>query len=69
MKGNTHIRERLDRAVAKSTWHDRFPLVKVRNGDPYHSDHRPVVIVTGDDGGQRIRGRLERRLFISKLHG
>jgi hypothetical protein len=42
----THIRERLDRAVAKFECLEHFPLVHVKNGDPYHSDHRPVVITT-----------------------
>lgn len=23
-----------------------FPLMHVKNGDPYHSDHRPVVVQT-----------------------
>jgi hypothetical protein len=63
MKRNTHIRERLDRAVANYTWRDRFSLVKVRNGDPYHSDHRPVVIVTCDDRGRRIRGAAGEKAF------
>jgi hypothetical protein len=45
-KGSTHIRERLDRAVANGGWRMAFPLVSVKNGDPYHSDHRPVVVVT-----------------------
>jgi hypothetical protein len=47
--GNTHIRERLDRAVANFEWLERFPLVHVKNGDPYHSDHRPVVITTKEE--------------------
>jgi hypothetical protein len=44
----SYIRERLDRAVANSTWRNNFPLVKVINGDPRHSDHRPVIIDVGD---------------------
>lgn len=24
----------------------KFPLVHVKNGDPYHSDHRPMVVLT-----------------------
>jgi len=44
--GNTHIRERLDRAVANARWRMKFPLMHVKNGDPYHSDHRPVVLST-----------------------
>lgn len=43
-KGSRHIRERLDRAVGG--WRLAFPLVTVKNGDPYHSDHRPVIVVT-----------------------
>jgi hypothetical protein len=41
-----YVRERLDRAVATPAWRTRFPLYKVRNGDPRHSDHRPVIIDT-----------------------
>jgi hypothetical protein len=46
---NTHIRERLDRAVANFEWLESFPLVHVKNGDPFHSDHRPVVISTEEE--------------------
>jgi endonuclease/exonuclease/phosphatase family metal-dependent hydrolase len=46
MTGDTHIRERLDRAVANAAWRMMFPLMHVKNGDPYHSDHRPVVVLT-----------------------
>jgi hypothetical protein len=44
--GDTYIREKLDRAVANPGWRVKFPLMQVRNGDPYHSDHRPVVVLT-----------------------
>jgi len=44
--GNTHIRERLDRAVANERWRMKFPFMHVKNGVPYHSDHRPVVLST-----------------------
>jgi hypothetical protein len=44
----SYIRERLDRAVANNTWRNNFPLVKVTNGDPRHSDHRPVIVDVGD---------------------
>jgi len=40
-------KERLDRAVANSAWRSIFPLVKVTNGDPRHSDHRPIIIDVG----------------------
>lgn len=39
-----YIRERLDRAVANGAWRECFPLVHVKNGDHFHSDHRPVVV-------------------------
>lgn len=34
-----YIRERLDRAVACEEWTARFPLYRVINGEPRHSDH------------------------------
>lgn len=52
-KGCNHIRERLDRAVANSEWRDKFPMMQVKNGDTYHSDHRPVIIVTEAFRGTR----------------
>jgi hypothetical protein len=39
-----YIRERLDRAVASPAWRIHFSDFKVKNGDPEHSDHRPVVV-------------------------
>lgn len=45
--GNQVTRERLDRAVANSAWRARFPLVRVINGDPRHSDHRPIIVEPG----------------------
>lgn len=51
-----YIKERLDRAVANDAWRGRFPAVKVINGDPRHSDHRPLIISTSrEDGGKRTR--------------
>lgn len=41
-----YIRERLDRALANEGWRQKFPTVVVQNGDPRHSDHRPVIIIT-----------------------
>jgi hypothetical protein len=41
-----YVKERLDRAVATQGWKDRFPTYKVVNGDPRHSDHRPVMVDT-----------------------
>ena len=43
----SYTRERLDRAVANSTWRARFSLVRVINGDPRHSDHRPIILEPG----------------------
>jgi exonuclease III len=44
-----YIRERLDRAVATEDWCDRFPFFKVVNGEPRHSDHRPVIVTLDPD--------------------
>lgn len=41
-----YIRERLDRAVACGEWTARFSLYRVRNGEPRHSDHRPIIVDT-----------------------
>jgi len=57
-----YIRERLDRAVADAAWRTRFPNFLVRNGDPRHSDHRPVIVTmegevvcSGRGGGHAFR--------------
>lgn len=60
--GDTYIRERLDRAVANVEWRGLFPLVHVKNGDPYHSDHRPVIIDT-DSHRPWQRGHREGNSF------
>jgi hypothetical protein len=41
----TYIRERLDRAVASLEWRMHYPAYKVINGDPHHSDHRPILVL------------------------
>jgi hypothetical protein len=41
-----YVRERLDRALANMAWRNHFPTVQVVNGDPRHSDHRPVIVLT-----------------------
>ncbi|KAJ1260516.1 hypothetical protein BS78_10G238300 [Paspalum vaginatum] len=51
-----YIRERLDRAVANEEWRNLFPGVQIINGDPRHSDHRPVIILTEKERGERNRG-------------
>jgi hypothetical protein len=43
-----YVRERLDRAVANVSWRCMFPLYKIINGDPRHSDHRPVVAILNE---------------------
>jgi hypothetical protein len=43
----SYTKERLDRAVANSAWCARFPLVRVINGDPRHSDHRSIIVEPG----------------------
>lgn len=48
-----YIRERLDRAVADGDWRSRFPDYHVRNGDPRHSDHRPVCVTVEKEYGRR----------------
>lgn len=53
----------LDRAVANTNWRSRFPLMQVKNGDMYHSDHRPILIITEkvqterswNEGGNRFK--------------
>nr|AAP53315.2 retrotransposon protein, putative, unclassified [Oryza sativa Japonica Group] len=51
-----YIREWLDRAVANPEWRAMFPAARVINGDPRHSDHRPVIIeLEGKNKG--VRGR------------
>jgi len=45
---SSYTKERLDRAVANGEWRARFPLVRVLNGDPRHSDHRPIVVDLGE---------------------
>lgn len=39
-----YIRERLDKAVGNLEWPEKFPTYEVVNGDPRHSDHRPVMV-------------------------
>ncbi|KAE8778581.1 Elongation factor 1-alpha [Hordeum vulgare] len=54
----SYISKRLDRATANSEWCVSFPNVVVMNGEPRHSDHRPVIVyLEGSDRGWR-RGDL-----------
>ena len=41
--------------MACGDWRRANPLARVVNGDPRHSDHRPLIIDTGDRE-QRLRG-------------
>ncbi|XP_066333552.1 uncharacterized protein [Miscanthus floridulus] len=41
-----YIRERLDRVLAYGERIARFPLYRVINGEPRHSDHRPIIMDT-----------------------
>ena len=56
-----YIRERLDRAVANEEWRIRFPLHKVINGEPRHSDHRPVIVET--EHRERVLGPPRTKTF------
>jgi len=61
-RSKNYIRERLDRAVVDASWCDRFPNFRVINGDPHHSDHRPVIVEWGEavDKSQKPSGHLFR---------
>jgi len=52
-------KERLDRAVANTAWRYLFPLVRVTNGDPRHSDHRPIIIDVGSRGHREWSEQVE----------
>ncbi|KAE8791529.1 Elongation factor 1-alpha [Hordeum vulgare] len=43
-QASSYICERLDRATANSDWCAAFPHAVVRNGDPRHSDHHPIIV-------------------------
>ena len=53
VSASSFIKKRLDRAVANGEWRARFPLVRVVNGDPRHSDHRPIIVDLGDNNSGR----------------
>ncbi|KAE8786302.1 Elongation factor 1-alpha [Hordeum vulgare] len=53
-QASSYICERLDHATANSDWCAAFPHAVVRNGDPRHSDHRPIIVyMEGADRGWR----------------
>jgi hypothetical protein len=39
-----YIRERLDRAVGNLEWCGKFLTYEIVNGDPRHSEHRPIIV-------------------------
>ena len=39
-----YIRERLDRAIADEAWCSHFQNFSVRDGEPRHSNHKPVIV-------------------------
>ena len=59
---NGYVRERLDRAVANVEWRCLFPMYKIINGDPRHSDHRPVIAVLNEQS-HIVREREEGASF------
>lgn len=44
-RADSYIKERLDRAIANLEWRSHFLAYKAINGDPRHSDHRPMIVV------------------------
>ena len=58
-KVDSYVKERLDRAVANSEWRHRYPLVRVINGDPRHSDHRPIIVELGGREKREWRKPME----------
>lgn len=58
-----YIRERLDKAVACGEWIARFPLYQVINGEPRHSDHRPIIVDIDPPARRGNRGRHQAFCF------
>jgi exonuclease III len=56
-----YIRERLDREVGNLEWRKKFLTYEVVNGDPRHSDHRPVTVtVEGtNENSPAMRGAID----------
>jgi hypothetical protein len=52
-----YIKERLDQAVANKGWCAHFPEFRVINGDPHHSDHRPIIIDLEDSSNIAVGRR------------
>jgi hypothetical protein len=76
-----YIRERLDQAVADVAWRALFPNFSVTNGDPRHSDHRPVIVIVEEEVVRSGRGcgpafrfeaewvQEENFARLSRMHG
>jgi exonuclease III len=56
-----YICERLDRATGNSEWCLKFPNFRVINGNPRHSDHRPVIVET------EVEERIPRAVSIFRF--
>ncbi|XP_026420047.1 uncharacterized protein LOC113316030 [Papaver somniferum] len=54
-QGDSHIRVRLDCALANTTWHDNFPSAQLNNLLTIGSDHAPVFLNT--EGNVRSRDK------------
>jgi hypothetical protein len=55
---DSFTKERLDRVVANGAWRCMFLLVRVVNGDPRHSDHRPIIVDVGSRERKEWNGNL-----------
>lgn len=55
-----YVQERLDRVVACGEWTSKFSLYRAINGEPRHSDHRPIIIDTDPPGGREWRAGWRR---------
>lgn len=56
---DSYTREKLDRAIANTTWRCKFPLVCVINWELRHSDHHSVISDVGDREWRRWEGPRE----------
>jgi exonuclease III len=66
LDASMYIRERLDRAVASMDWRLHFPGYKVINGDPRHSDHRPIIVLLEPEIQQRSYSVAEQPKFEAR---
>lgn len=62
-----YTRETLDRAVVSVSWRVLFPLHKIVNGDPGHSDHMPLIAkVNAQNMANGAKGRQKCFCFESR---